>query len=57
MQAVITLMVVITSLCNIPSGMFVLIGFSVETSAGRQILHQVVPFCQVAVLGFSDIHK
>ena len=57
MEAAITFMVVITPLCNSPSGMHVLIGFSVKMSAGRQIFHQVGPFCQVAVLRFSDIHK
>ena len=57
MQAAITFMVVITPLCNSPSGMYILIGFSLKTSVGPQIFHQVAPFCQVAVLRFSDIHK
>ena len=37
-----------------PSGMYILIGFSVKTSAGRQIFDQVTPFCQVVFLRFSD---
>ena len=43
MEAAITFMVVITPLCNSPSGMYILVEFSVKTSAGRQIFHQV-PF-------------
>ena len=54
MEAAITFMVVITPLCNSPSGTYILVGFSVKTSAGRQIFHQVTLFCQVAVLRFSD---
>ena len=57
MEAAITFMVVITPVCNSPSGMHILIGFSVKTLAGRHIFHQVGPFCQVAVFRFSDIHK
>ena len=57
MEAAITFRVVISSLCNSPSGMYILIGFSVKTSAGRQINLHVAPFYQVAVLRFSDIHK
>ena len=53
MEAAITFMVVITPLCNSPSGKYILIGVSVKTSAGRQIFHQVTLFCQVAVLRFS----
>ena len=43
MEAAITFMVVITPLCYSPGGMYILIGFSVKTLAGRQIFHQV-PF-------------
>ena len=57
MQAAIAFMVVTTPLFNGPCGMYVPIGFSVKTSAGPQIFHQVAPFCQVAVLRFSDRHK
>ena len=56
-EAAISFMVVITPLCNSPSGMYILIWFSVKTSVGRQIFHEVGPFCQVALLRFSDIHK
>ena len=49
--------ITITPLCNSPSGMYILIGFSVKTSAGRQIIHKVASFCQLAVLRFSDIHN
>ena len=41
MEAAITFRAVITPLCNSPSGMYILIGFSVKTSAGRQIFHQL----------------
>ena len=57
MEAAITFMVVITPFCNSPSGMYILIGFSVKTSAGSQIFHHVAPFCQVAVLRISDMLK
>ena len=57
MEATITFMVFTTPLCNSPSGMYVLIGFSVKTSAGRQIFRQAAPFCQVVVVCFSDVHK
>ena len=57
MEAAITFMVVITPICNSPSGKYILIGVSVKTSAGRQIFHQAALFCQVAVLRFSDIDK
>ena len=57
MEAAIAFMVVIAPLCNSPSGMYVLMGFSVKMCVGRQIFHQVAPFCQVTVLRFSDIHK
>jgi len=45
-----------TPLCNRPSGIYMLTGFSKKTSLGRQIFHQVSPFCQVAILPFST-HK
>ena len=31
--------------------------FLEKTSPGRQIFHQVTPFCKVAVLSYSKIHK
>ena len=46
-----------TPLCNRPSGIYILAGFSEKTSPGRQIFHQVAPFYQVPVLPFSNIHK
>ena len=57
MEAAVTFMVVITPLCNSPSGVYVLIGFSVKTSAGRQIFHQIATLCQVTVFRCSDIHR
>ena len=57
MEAAITFMVVITPLISSPSGMHILIGFSVKMSAGRQIIHQVASFSHLAVFRFSDMHK
>ena len=57
MEAAITFMVITTPLCDSPSGIYILIGFSVKTSADPQIFHQLAPSCQVAVLRFSDLHK
>jgi len=39
-----------TLLCNRPSSIYILSGFLEKTSLGQQILNQVAPFCQVAVL-------
>ena len=39
---------------NRPNGIYILTGFSEKTSPGRQIFHQVAPFCQDAVLTFSN---
>ena len=44
-------------LCNRPSDIYSLTGFSEKVSLGRQIFHQVAPYYQVAVLPFSKIHK
>ena len=46
-----------TPLCNRPSGIYILAGFSEKTSPDRQIFHQVAPFYQVPVFPFSNIHK
>jgi len=46
----------VTLLCNRPSGIYILTGFSEKTSPGRQIIYHGAPFCQVNVLPFSSIH-
>ena len=69
MVTAITFMVVITSLCNSPSGiivsrgepsinyggMYVLIGFSVKTSTGRQIFHQVNTIVSIWLQKYAPI--
>jgi len=46
----------VTLLCNRPSGIYILTGFSEKTSPGRQIIYHGAPFCEVNVLPFSSIH-